>query len=264
MTEPDLESARVKLNRAREHAQMLQAEQKVYFKGERQPFSSRLELDPDHGDRILGIVDTVEDPPAFFSAILGDAISNLRSALDHIAWQLFKHGRTPDLKPGQERRVQFPICDTVTEFDAEIGTRIPGIDTTVHESVVRRYQPYSRGRLAAGHPFAKLRELSNTDKHRNVHLTFWCASRAVFEISTHPAGCLIEGIHPLLDLNDPLKVETPLFYVVVADRSKCRGMYVQSRTSLSIAFDDGAWVHNTVSQIERMATDLLGEIEAVL
>lgn len=63
MTHPDLKSARVKLDRAREHAQRLQADQKVYFKGEAQPFTSRLELDPEHDDRKQGRVTKANPPP---------------------------------------------------------------------------------------------------------------------------------------------------------------------------------------------------------
>src|SRR5262245_24739618 len=63
--------------------------------------------------------------PGSYSARFGDAIHNYRCALDHIAWQLVRHGKTP--KPPQENRVQFPIYREETAFRRRQGERLPGV-----------------------------------------------------------------------------------------------------------------------------------------
>jgi len=262
MTHPELESARLKLNRAREHIEGLKTEQERWAKDHPQPFAWRLQDDVEP-DRILGLISQMDDPPGFMSTIVGDIVHNLRSSLDHITWQLVQHGTCTSLKPSDETQIQLPIYNTLPEFDANRKRRLPGV-LDVQETIVRRYQPYQRGVAAADHPFAILEVLSNTDKHRNIHLTFWCASKAAFEVTYQPVGCLIKEMVPLLNLHDPLKIDAPLFFVRAADRTLCRGMKVEAKLTYQIAFQDGVWVHDRVSHIAQLASDLLAEIDGVL
>lgn len=210
------------------------------------------------------MIGRLDDPPSFLGIILGDIVHNLRSALDHVTWQMVRHGRSPHLTPSQITQVQFPIHDSSIEFDNNRERRLRGVGA-VQESIVKRYQPYQRGARASDHPFALLQRLSNLDKHQDIHLTFWCASKAAFTVTSRPPGCLIAGMTSLLDLNDPLEVGTPLFHVTVSgDRSLCRGMLVESSFTYQIAFEDGAWVYNTTHHIEQLVSDLIAEIDGVL
>lgn len=263
MAHPDLESARLKRDRAREHIENLKTEQERWGKAHPQPFTWVLKEDV-RPDRIVGVIDWVDEPPGYMSTVVGDIVQNLRSSLDHIAWQLVQHGTRVALKPREQQQVQFPIYSTLDEFNANRERRIPGV-LGVHESIVRRYQPYERGAaLAANHPFAVLEGLSNTDKHRNIHLTVWCGSKATFEETKRPLGCLIKEMVSVIDLYDPLKVGTQLFYVTVANRSHCRGIEVQAKLVYQIALEDGVWVHERVSQMEQLVSDLLAEVDGVL
>lgn len=262
MTHPDLESARLKLDRAREHIEGLKAEHSRFFKYNPQPFSFGFQDDPQQ-NRILGIVTDIIDPNPFFSTILGDAIQNLRACLDHIAWQLYKHGTTPNLSREDEQKIQFPFCRTLPEFEPTLDERIPGIGD-VEKTIVSRYQPSTRGDDSANHPFARLNTLSRRDKHRNIHVTFWCSDRAAFRLKHVPNGCRAGEIVPLIDLNDPLQIDTELFAVSVdGPLNACLGMEVETKVRLGEAFEDGRWVHNSVSEMERLATDLLSELDRV-
>ena len=264
MAHPDLESARLKRDRAHEHIEGLKTEQERWAKAHPEPFTWSLKDDV-QPDRIIGVINTVERPPGYMSTMFGDCIHNLHSSLDHTAWQLFKHGTTPTLKPSQEHQIQFPIYNTLDEFNDNLIRRLSMGLRDVHEAIVRRYQPYQRGALAADHPFAILNRLSRTDKHRNINLTWWCASKATFEVTSRPIGCLIKDMNVLLDLFDPLDVDTPLFDVVVAgDRTLCRGMEVKTHLTYQISLEKGEWVHDTVSHIKTMVSDLLAEIDGVL
>jgi hypothetical protein len=41
-------------------------------------------------------------------------------------------------------------------------------------------------------------------------------------------------------------------------------MEVQAKVTLSVAFEDGTWVYEGVRTIERLASDLLEEVDGVL
>lgn len=263
MTHPDLESARQKLARAQEHIEQLFAEQERWAEIRPHPYDVELR-DDSSPDKILGVIGTLDQPPPFMSTILGDIVHNLRSTLDHVSWQLVKHGSAATLTKAEERQVQFPICETPESFEGELVRRLPGVDD-IHEAIVRRTQPFHRGVAATQHPFAVLRRLSNDDKHRSIHLTYWCASTASFTVREPPIGCRPTEMISLVNLYKPLAVGMPLFQVTVAgDRALCKGMYVDSRFVYQVAFDDGSWVNNTVRSAGALTSDLLDEIDRVL
>jgi hypothetical protein len=63
--------------------------------------------------RIVLLLDDVADPfPVLWGLLLGDVVHNYRSSLDHLAWELYKRGRTPNLSEAQERRIYFRFTAT--------------------------------------------------------------------------------------------------------------------------------------------------------
>lgn len=101
--------------------------------------------------------------------ILGDFAHNVRSALDHLVWQLvIRDGG----KPG--RHNGFPIYDTEAEYVASVVEKplgpLAGINRASDEwAFIERQQPYH---VTQGEPYLPiLRYLSNHDKHRIVHPT---------------------------------------------------------------------------------------------
>jgi len=108
-----------------------------------------------------------EQPPLRFGVILGDCVHNLRSALDHLMWQVtLLDGGTPN------NTTQFPIASkSERQFDAMADRNIPGLSPE-HRALVKRAQPFHRGDRAAAHTLSVLATLSNTDKHRIVNPTY--------------------------------------------------------------------------------------------
>ncbi len=100
--------------------------------------------------------------------ILGDCVHNLRSALDHLAYQLVVlNKRTPD------RRSNFPIFDHPHRKRRKCWLRrvpllVPGISPQANQ-IIENIQPYQKGDI--GHRLAELRELDNIDKHRHLLIT---------------------------------------------------------------------------------------------
>lgn len=104
--------------------------------------------------------------PVELSAMVGDALHNMRSVLDHLAWELvLRHGGTPT------RRTSFPIL-TRRPGGAE-PPRIEGGIGDEARTLLDEVQPYhwrDEGEDPQIHPLEVLRYLNNIDKHNQLLL----------------------------------------------------------------------------------------------
>ena len=107
-------------------------------------------------------------PPLRWGVILGDVVHNLRSALDHMIWQVtLLDGGTPD------DATQYPIASkSESQFESMMADRrIPGLSEK-HRAMVKKTQPYHRGNRAENHSLSVLATPSNTDKHRALNASY--------------------------------------------------------------------------------------------
>lgn len=124
-------------------------------------------------------------PPGRLSAIVGDFVHNLRSALDCVMLAACEQGGP--LTEAQERAVQFPITSTPAEYEGQKG-RIKSAPSEVRDAVcemqpwywaVRKSTPPADDdqlRAIVQHDqLTTINHLSNVDKHRRIHLTTWYA-----------------------------------------------------------------------------------------
>jgi hypothetical protein len=88
---------------------------------------------------------------------LGDAFQTLRTALDHLAYQLFLVGTAGSTGVGKQ--VYFPIASGATEYKRESAHRVKGL----RQDAIDAIEPYKGGK---GNDFWVLHSLNNTDKHR--------------------------------------------------------------------------------------------------
>ena len=102
-----------------------------------------------------------------FGVTAGDVVHNLRSSLDHLAWQLALLTTTTPYN-----LTQFPIALTPGEFGSKRGQLMIRDLIPEHRALVERFQPYN-GTNRDWTPLAlrDLRVLSNTDKHRVLNAT---------------------------------------------------------------------------------------------
>jgi len=168
-----LDSARTKLDRANLHARIARREARRFFDRHPDPtFGVKPEGDKPlvigsiHPCRLILTSDTPE-LPASFAARFGDAIYNYRCVLDHISWQLVRHGANWPLKDDRaESLVQFPIYDMLTAFDTNVARRLPGVPKTTTDYIKGRHK-YARGK-ATNNALLGLARLVNDDKHREL------------------------------------------------------------------------------------------------
>lgn len=105
--------------------------------------------------------------------IVGDILSNLRAALDHVAWALaLKHvdESGKPLEKSAARQVTFPLYDSEPRYsDKGSGAQraLCHVLPSAH-STIEKFQPYNRTNWPELKFLAVLSELANEDKHRLV------------------------------------------------------------------------------------------------
>jgi hypothetical protein len=172
--QPDFSGIWAKIERAKEHLDAFDRECGAQVgtpvpEAYRVPTSCKYE--PSSGYHVFRATPTLpEDAIRRLGIIVGDIAHNLRSALDHLFWQLaLVHcGGNVPWTEREQRRIQFPITDTPDMF---AGNRARKFVASEHWTRIESHQPYS-GPFDEAHafldPLARLRGFSNTDKHRVI------------------------------------------------------------------------------------------------
>jgi hypothetical protein len=154
------------MERAYEHFDSLNTQVGEYL--DRGPYEVVRKDHPDFGlggrHMVAFILRLAEKAPPILGGILGDYVHNLRSVLDHLAWELvLAAGNDP--RPGP-RGTRFPIYAEKPPEGVDI---VPGVDPNAL-ALVESFQPYHMGDDAKLHPLAVIHTLSNIDKHRHLVL----------------------------------------------------------------------------------------------
>jgi len=149
------ESARRKVQRAETLMVELGDAISVYLS--RRPYTYFDDIDPPTGEPVISIKLT-EPVPRAIGEICGDAISNLRAAVDHAATALAAlNGQGP-------ANIYFPIADGKVEFGAKQVQKRLNVFTPEVRAFIEEWEPF---RLGKGHSWWALHRLENTNKHRN-------------------------------------------------------------------------------------------------
>ena len=149
------ESAKLKLERAREHVRNLDVLFAAFMDARPHlPVVKRKRDDRGIWQMKLGIESRISPPPEI-ALVLGDAVHNFRCALDHLTWDLIGlDGGT------QDRYTAFPTGDTRTNFEARAKGMITPRKDTKQFFVDLAVYPSGDGEIFYG-----LNLLDNADKH---------------------------------------------------------------------------------------------------
>ena len=150
-----LTGVRAKIERARRHIRDLEIELSAFRENNRH--SVVIENDVQAGEKVHR-VRFITPLPDSLPLIAGDTVHNLRSALDHLAWQLVeRHGQQ-----APTRDTSYPIYSEAAKFHSRGAQRkIQGIDPAVLP-LIEATQPYHTGYDGLG----VLSELDNFVKHK--------------------------------------------------------------------------------------------------
>jgi len=144
-----LDGCNAKLDRAHAaHAEYLATE----------PYVARATFDPTTNE-IVYWGEVRHEPPLRIGVILGDLVHGLRSAPDHLVWQLvLANGKKPNDQNG------FPVCTAATNWKKASGDKLARVQGA-HAEMIEREQPFNAAKPRAT-PLARLNHLWNTDEHQ--------------------------------------------------------------------------------------------------
>jgi hypothetical protein len=194
--EASLDGPIAKLDRAKVHFQALNKSIGAFKRSKTQDFIVS-EFDPDTGEKAINLKILKEPKNPDWGLILGDMVHNLRSALDHLVWQLvILNGKKP------RRQNQFPIIGTKNEYWEVPANRSESVRDRMlagvsedHRAFIDMVQPFNAGDDAPQNSrtsLALLSWISNADKHRVIHAGFVLTeepSPELFDVvSPHPGA----------------------------------------------------------------------------
>lgn len=135
------------------------------------------------------------DIPAEICLLAGDAVYNMRAALDQTVWAL---ARLKGIPTG----TQFPIIEVWnSEGRRRFKRQVVGVpDAAFHE--IQTLQPYHRGDAFKSHPLWRLDEICNLDKHRRIPAHGTAMDGTIWGVS--PADTTLEKSDECLIVSVPL------------------------------------------------------------
>ena len=166
-------SARLNVVRANEH--IVADEELVDCWLDSDAYTIRREINPEagltfHRAKIKGA------PPPRLSILAGDALQNLRSALDHAVYAVAA-SQPGGVLPENERALMFPVvanenskgqpADGADVFDRLARRTLPGIPIPVRD-FIKQEQPYHWGDGYEHHWLWLIHDLNRIDKHRRL------------------------------------------------------------------------------------------------
>ena len=148
-----LQGPRLKLDRAKEHLDDLVLEIKRFYKTN--PYDGVIQDNPETQQREFRV--TQADPlPDSLAVISGDVLHNLRSALDHLAWQLvLANGGEPN------SNTAFPVWRSESKFKSSRPGYAKGVSKAALD-ILYGLKPYKGGNDALW----RIHQLDIVDKHR--------------------------------------------------------------------------------------------------
>lgn len=214
--------------------------------------------------RRVWVVTKVDPIPRKLRAAASDVISNLRSALDHVAYQLVLQSRA-GLRPTWN--VYFPIAGSSVDYPNLREGHLKGVPRDVLR-MIDDVEPYKGG---LGHALWQLNELSKIDKHRllvGTASTFGGISiREIFAEHAEQLGIPLSGFPDVFvrpaDGDRQLKVGDALFEEGISvGNSERRFSFVVKFSPAGIADEKPAI--NALADIANLAISTIRKFEHIL
>ncbi|HEX8843333.1 MAG TPA: hypothetical protein VF791_01635 [Pyrinomonadaceae bacterium] len=164
---------RLKVERAKKHIRDFEVLKTEFIKTK--PYTLVTDFDPHTGYNNTRVTN-LTSPPVELGLIAGDAIHNLRSALEHLARQLVLiNGGTPTIQTG------FPVWEDPTEYRAQRNRRVQGMKQSAIDAIDAT-EPYNGGK---GTGLWVLHDLDIADKHHALLVTLISVTNASV-LTTNP------------------------------------------------------------------------------
>ena len=265
-----LAGVRLKRSRAWDQINGLNADL-VRFLG-KEPYSPRANFDSNTSELTVSIHIT-KTPDPLWGVRVGEIVHNLRSALDHLVWQLvILNRKTPTAKD----KNQFPIFDTRGGFD-NLGApkHLKNVARVAIDAILAE-QPFPKTDGGTGEgtksPLWHLQELSNIDKHRTLHLTGTILKE--FKMETAPLKFAVKTFtrerNPIGPIQQDYVLERTMFVHAKTGQPvrewPFRTKDIKGHLAADVAFEEGtpavgAWVVSaTLVDVANRVDRILGTV----
>ena len=269
--DPPSDSYRLKLNWAKKHFELLNGEISRFLDAE--PYGAEVrEFDSESQSFIIRSVVKTELPRGW-PLVIGDCVHNLRSALDHLAWQLATD-RATGLAP---KGTEFPVFlerDKYKKLDRS-GRPAPGSGafkvrgmSAAAQAAIEGLQPYNRSDgVPELHPLWLLQALSNEDKHRVLSVVGTIMEESEITFRQPPVDADLEMS---FDYGVPLEPETRIGQLRFQPRGPQATVNFEVEGTFFVAFGKegagrGLRVPDTLADIANFITlDVLPALEPFL
>lgn len=145
-----------KIKRAKDHATELERQLRAFF--DTNPYKVATKHDP-QTRKLIYYVASADPIPECVPLIAGDAIQNLMSALDHLAYQIVCSDTSDN--PPNPNWIYFPIADDAAKYGAKKTGKMEGAQPQTF-AAIDALKPYKGGNDLLW----ALYRLNNIEKHR--------------------------------------------------------------------------------------------------
>jgi len=201
--------------------------------------------------------------------LLGDAIHNLRSALDHLAYQLALKNRGK-LTETQERSVYFPICKEQKDWPKEWKRKLRYVGRLDRE-VIKRYQPFSpphdnvtiSNTPPDFHPLLALERLDIIDKHRLIPTVIMDAGG--YSSNSINPGILMSFVTGTIERQDRvIRVEKGAeVYTFLTPKVLLKDVEMDAKITPNVSLEDGTPIQPMIKRMAAVIVKLLREFDPI-
>lgn len=233
---PWMESVDAKMIRAHEHLHLFIEEVDQYLSTiHPQPI---LKSAPGRPNPCLMLIPNDYIPPIRLSAIAGDCIHNMRSALDNLICGLaITEDRACNCKD-----TKFPYTENEADWIANSPSRLKGIPAKALP-ILRDLQPWCNA--TKPNPLLMLNKLSNMDKHRHCAFGLAFAQDATFRIACIDGSAIEIWPKGRMFLGDVLTFDVPVPTHMIANPAR----FQASGTFVINFSNEGPWGKHHVSDV---------------
>lgn len=227
-----LDGVNGKIERADYHLDALYANLVAFLAGD--PYSIVIEPDGEHF-WYKGVLRVRHEPPSIFGIIVGDVVHNLRSALDHLIYQIIV---ARDEKPTSKSC--FPVYVNSDMFTRQVSkpreqerdSALLGLDDATFD-IIEKLQPYN-GSNPQRNALWLLHELSNVDKHSVVHGSYAVVPDSKPEIVSSGSDVIFEQVLHV----GPMQEGTPVVRFRMWETTPNSDVRVHCNVPLDVAIGD--------------------------
>jgi hypothetical protein len=241
---PWMESVDAKMIRAHEHLEGFERESREYLASI--DFKMYLKTSPNHAWPWMVTHANDYIPPIRLSAIAGDCVHDMRSALDNMICGLaLTKNNMHNCELGK-----FPLTQAETEWPNAAQNYLSGVPREARK-LLRDLQPWCD--VIDPHPLKILNELSNRDKHRQSLMTMGYNRNVTYRVHCRNGDIIQLSPNRPLYLGDVNTFALPIHPSELNETSR-----VESSGTLSITFQqEGPWGDQEVLQILRLCFDYI-------